>query len=131
VPNELITILAVDDESSNSDLVLRALRSRQDVQMLTAASATEALSLMQARRIDLLILDQRMPQMTGVELLERCTMLAARPACIMLTAFPEDAPVIAAEARGLVHCVLAKPWQAADLVMAIDVVLAMLARRGA
>jgi CheY-like chemotaxis protein len=130
VPPGSTTILIVDDESENAELVMRSLRGRPELQLLAAATATDALALLQARRIDLLIVDQRMPSMTGVELLERSGTMGVRPPCIMLTAYPEDAPVIAAEAHGLVHCVLAKPWQPTELVMAIDAVLAMKHRRG-
>ncbi len=64
-------ILYVDDEISN----LRIFKDtfRRDFEIITVSSAFEALELLQHTQVDVVITDQRMPEMTGVELLKEIT----------------------------------------------------------
>ncbi len=118
-------VLAVDDETDNAELVRRALQLRTDALTLTAFSGSEALAVLRAQHVDVLVLDFRMPGMSGVELLERVSFLGHKPPAIMLTAYPEDPAVVDAQKRGLVHCVISKPWNTDDLLLAIDFALKM------
>jgi CheY-like chemotaxis protein len=64
------TILAVDDEEG----ILKSLRrllADLDAEVLTATSGKKALDMLKSRDISLIISDQRMPEMTGVEFLQR------------------------------------------------------------
>ena len=63
------SVLYVDDEQSN----LRIFKDtfRRDFEVLTAISAFEALEILERNRVDVVITDQRMPNMTGVELLKK------------------------------------------------------------
>ena len=58
-------ILVVDDESANTRMLERALRNDFDV--LCASSGAEDLDLLAIHDVALIISDQRMPSMTGVE----------------------------------------------------------------
>lgn len=62
-----ITVLAVDDDSLNLDILARILRA-EHYQVITAASANEALSIIQLNEIDLVIADVMMPGVSGYEL---------------------------------------------------------------
>ena len=116
-------VLAVDDESANAELVQRALKSRPDLQTIIALSPREAMTTAKLTKIDLLIVDQRMPEHSGVELLRWFKQTGAPTAAIMLTAYPEDPEVQAAQKEGLVRCVITKPWNAEDLLLAVDLAL--------
>ena len=65
---EQFKILYVDDEIINLTLFKSVFR--RDFDIITANSAKEALLLLEKYKVDVVITDQRMPEMTGVELLE-------------------------------------------------------------
>lgn len=115
-----VVVLAVDDETENADLFRRALAKRSDLKTLVAFSPVEALSLLRSNQVDILLVDHRMPKMTGVQLLERVRLLGQQPVAIMVTAYPEEPEVKKAQEKGLVQCIVAKPWKTEDLMLAID-----------
>jgi response regulator RpfG family c-di-GMP phosphodiesterase len=63
------TVMCVDDEKDNVDALERLFRKKY--QVIKATSGKEALELLKQNRVSLIISDQRMPQMTGVEFLEK------------------------------------------------------------
>ena len=63
-------ILFVDDEANILSALLRALR-KEDVRILTAASAQEALAILEKEPVAVIVSDEKMPQMGGAELLGR------------------------------------------------------------
>ena len=65
------TVLAVDDEPLNLDLVELAFSDIEGVELLFAHSGDEALEQMRSHRIDVILLDLRMPGMSGLELLKK------------------------------------------------------------
>src|SRR5271165_4664908 len=73
-------ILVVDDEVANVRLLNRVLGDEHDV--LTATSGTEGLAVLTEQPVSLIITDQRMPGMTGVQLLEKS--LPVRPDAIKI-----------------------------------------------
>lgn len=60
-------VLYVDDEEINLRLFKASFR--RDFEVLTCESAKEALELLESQQVDVILTDQRMPEMTGVELL--------------------------------------------------------------
>jgi PAS domain S-box-containing protein len=113
-----LQVLVVDDELDARELIRRIL-SDCHADVLTAATATEALALLQTARPDLLVSDIGMPDVDGFELLGRVRALGpARggdvPA-IALTAFARSEDRIRALASGfLTH--ISKPVEPADLI---------------
>ncbi len=77
-------ILLVDDEPANVRLLERLFR--RDYEVLSATSGEDALGLLSQHDVALIITDQRMPGMTGVELLKRTADM--RPH--MVAAFPRS-----------------------------------------
>lgn len=61
------TVLYVDDEEINLRLFKASFR--RDFEVITCESAKEALILLESQHVDVILTDQRMPEMTGVELL--------------------------------------------------------------
>ncbi len=110
-------VLAVDDEPSVARAVERDLRRRygQDYRVLRAESGEEALELLRevtlrGTPVALLLVDQRMPRMSGVELLEQSLELAPQARRVLLTAYADTQAAIDAINRVSLDHYLLKPW---------------------
>lgn len=111
-------ILIVDDEAAN----LRALQRlfRKDYDVLTAQSGAEALTLLQQHDVALLITDQRMPAMTGIELLQKTVPLRPHMVRILLTGYTDVGTLIEAINCGHVYRYVTKPWNNDDLCLTVS-----------
>jgi thioredoxin reductase (NADPH) len=111
------TIVAVDDESLVARAITRDLRSRYgaDYTVVTATSGAQALDvinrlILRDRSLALVASDQRMPQMTGIEMLEKVRDLAPDAKLLLLTAYADtDVAIRAINEIGLDYYML-KPW---------------------
>ncbi|NND96229.1 MAG: protein kinase [Pirellulaceae bacterium] len=94
-------ILVVDDEPMNRDMLSRRLTKR-DYEAVTAASAYEALAILEDQDIDLVILDIMMPGMSGLEMLAvvRQSASSSQIPIIMATAKADSEDVVEALNRG-------------------------------
>ncbi|MBX9765709.1 MAG: hybrid sensor histidine kinase/response regulator [Bdellovibrionales bacterium] len=113
------TLLVVDDEVDNGEALERLFRKKYHV--LKATSGAAALKLVQSHpEISVIISDQRMPQMSGVEFLEKS--LAIRPDAvrILLTGYTDLESVIAAVNAGQIYRYVTKPWDPQDLTLTVD-----------
>ena len=115
-----IRVLAVDDEELNNDLVRRTLRTMANVTVVTATSGQEALEVVGRLPVDVLLVDQSMPGMTGVEFLEKASVAAPRAVGVMVTGFPELREVMQALERGIATQIVVKPWTPAQLISAVE-----------
>ena len=106
-------IMIVDDEPANLRTLLRLFR--QDYQVITADSGAEALTLLQQHEVALMISDQRMPQMTGIELMKRTVELRPQMVKILLTGYTDIGALIESINSGLVYRYLTKPWNNDEL----------------
>jgi PAS domain S-box-containing protein len=111
------TILCVDDEQNVLD-VLSRMFDRLGV-VLTAKSAPQALEILRARPVDLLITDQKMPEMTGIELVRAARQEGIMVTTILLTAYTNPNDLIAAINDGQVFRYVTKPWDLNDLMMTV------------
>jgi DNA-binding NtrC family response regulator len=111
------TLLVVDDEPDVCDSVHALLRREFDV--LKARSADEGLALMRAHEVHIIMTDQRMPKVTGVELLK--SIRAGHPQAIrmLFTGYADMDSVIAAINQGHIFKFLKKPWRANELEEAV------------
>ncbi len=109
------TILCVDDEIDNVEALERLFRKKYNV--LKATSAKEALLILDQHPdpVALIITDQRMPEMTGVELLEKSLDLHPEASRILLTGYTDLESVIMAVNNGQIFRYLTKPWDPVDL----------------
>ena len=110
-------ILIVDDEPSNLRTLERLFRNEYEV--LAAASAVEALSLLQQHDVALLISDQRMPEMSGIELMARTVKLRPHMVRILLTGYTDISSLIEAINSGHVYKYVTKPWANDDLLVTV------------
>src|SRR5213594_2335163 len=110
-------ILIVDDEPAN----LRALQRlfREDYDVLVAASGIEALDLLNHHEVALLVTDQRMPEMTGIELLKKTVTLRPRMVRIILTGYTEVDALVEAINCGHVYRYVTKPWTNEELRLTV------------
>jgi DNA-binding NtrC family response regulator len=111
-------ILIVDDEPSNLRTLERLFRREHDV--LTAASAAEAMMLLQQHDIALLICDQRMPEMNGIELMVSTVKIRPHMVRILLTGYTDVSSLIDAINCGHVYKYVTKPWVNDDLIITVD-----------
>ncbi len=105
----LYKLLAVDDETSNLQKLRRAFR--EGFQVFQARSGGEALSLLGQEPVDVIITDQRMPGMTGVELLGQSLSQCPDAIRIILTGYTEADEMMDAINEGRVHRYITKPWE--------------------
>jgi DNA-binding NtrC family response regulator len=106
-------ILVVDDEPDIL-LSLRALL-RRDFDVHTAEDGSQALEEMHRHPVHVVLTDQRMPKMTGVELLSRARGECPDTVRIIFTGYADLKAVIDAVNKGEVYRYLTKPWDPDDL----------------
>ncbi|CAD5374367.1 hypothetical protein RA210_U50318 [Rubrivivax sp. A210] len=102
-------LLLVDDEP-NILTALRRLLRREGYAILTAADGTEALELLAHEPVQVIVTDQRMPGMSGTELLGRVKSMYPHTVRIALSGYADVATVTDAVNRGAIYRYLAKPW---------------------
>lgn len=111
------TVLVVDDEARILSAVQRTLR-REGYEILTAETPAEALALLAERSVDLIVSDQKMPGMSGLEFLARAIVLRPSAARLLITGWTEEVPREAMEALGI-GVLLPKPWDDGQLKQAV------------
>jgi diguanylate cyclase (GGDEF)-like protein len=104
------TLLLVDDEPNILTALKRLVR-RDDYNVLTATSGKEGLDLLAKNDIDVIVSDQRMPGMTGVEFLRAVKTLYPETVRIVLSGFTELQSVTDAVNEGALYKFLTKPWE--------------------
>ncbi|APW62186.1 response regulator [Paludisphaera borealis] len=110
-------LLIVDDEPNVCDSVHDLLR--REFHVLKAHSAEEGYQLMQQEEVHIVMSDQRMPQITGVELLCRLKSRYPQAVRMLFTGFADLESVIAAINQGHVFQFIRKPWQPEELLAAV------------
>ena len=110
-------LLAIDDDVSVLEAVVQDLRQRygQTYRILRAASGQAALDICKQLKdrgdvVALFLSDQRMPGMTGVELLQRTMELYPDAKRVLLTAYADTEAAIRAINSAKIHYYLNKPW---------------------
>ena len=126
LPEELLrfarpkrTLLLVDDDPNNTRALQRLFR-HVDLQIFTAGSAQAGLKVLAENAVDVIISDQRMPGMTGVEFLKIAKNLYPNTVRIILSGFSELHSVTEAINEGAVYKFLIKPWSDVDLSNSIE-----------
>ncbi len=102
-------LLLVDDEIANLQKLQRTFVDAYSVHL--AQSGEEALRVLRSESLDAIITDQKMPGMTGIELLEASQKDYPNLVRIVLTGFTEVDDLIAAINTGKVHKYITKPWE--------------------
>ena len=103
------TLLLVDDEENILRALTRVFR-RDGYNLLTTTSGAAGLELLAQHEVGVVISDQRMPEMTGVEFLNRVKEQYPDTLRIVLSGYTELKSVIDAVNQGAVYKFLTKPW---------------------
>lgn len=116
---EPFEILLVDDETDNVDALERLFRKSYKVHKAT--SGKEALKILKSHpQIALILSDQRMPEMTGVQLLKKSITTHPHSLRILLTGYTDVESIVDSINSGEVYRYLTKPWDPIDLKNTID-----------
>lgn len=112
------TLLIVDDEQNILNSLRRLLR-RESYEILTAISPAVAFELLAQHPVQVVISDQRMPDMSGTEFLARVKQLYPETVRIVLSGYTDLESLTEAINRGSIYRYLVKPWNDEDLRMQI------------
>jgi DNA-binding NtrC family response regulator len=122
-------ILYVDDERANLDVFRRSFD--DDFRIVTASSGPEALERLSAENFGVLVSDQRMEPMAGIELLTRAAEQWPAMRRMLLTAYSDRDLLLHAIQLGKVHDYVLKPWRADDLGVRLRAALDAFKRQAA
>src|SRR5207244_80243 len=107
------TLLIVDDEMDVCDSVHDLLR--REFTVLKARSAEEGLQVLREKVVHIIMTDQRMPKVTGVELLQSIPIGHPQAVRMLFTGYADLDSIIAAINQGHVYGFLKKPWKPEEL----------------
>ncbi|MCL4136906.1 UNVERIFIED_CONTAM: hypothetical protein GTU68_026345, partial [Idotea baltica] len=94
-------IILVDDHSLVRDGIRALLESEEDLKVIgEGADGTEAISLVSEKKPDLLIIDIRMPKMTGIEAVQKLSALNTGVKCIILSMHDSEEYILQSVAAG-------------------------------
>lgn len=113
-----IKILYIDDEENNLNSFKAAFRREYDV--TTAISGMEAKELLKSNQFEIIITDQRMPGMTGVEFLSSIIGEYPEPIRMLLTGYADIQAVIDAINKGQIYQYITKPWDEQQMRVIIN-----------
>ncbi|WP_428265055.1 sigma-54-dependent transcriptional regulator [Haliangium sp.] len=106
-------LLVVDDEQDNLDAF--RFNFRRAFTILCAQSGDEALALLREHDVAVIVTDQRMPRMSGLELLNRAAEVRPDAVGIILTAFTDVDVLLDAINHGHIYRYITKPWEAKEV----------------
>ena len=116
--NPKIRILYLDDEVNNLESFKANFRKFYEV--YTAETANDAKQILKEHKIEIIITDQRMPDITGVEFLESVIEEYPDPIRMLLTGYADIEAVIDAINKGKIYYYTTKPFNADELKITID-----------
>jgi len=111
--NNKAKLLFVDDEERIVNLLRMIFRSEYEV--FTATSGQDALEIIAAQAIDVIVSDQRMPQMLGIELLDEVRKRSPATMRILLTGYSDLAAIVGSVNQGEVFRFISKPWDQQEI----------------
>src|SRR5437868_9903096 len=106
-------ILIVDDEPANLRMLERLFRADYDI--ITAVSGHEGLELLTHHDVALILSDQRMPGMSGIDFLKRAAQMRQHTVRIILTGYTDVNDLVEAINSGIIYKYITKPWINTDL----------------
>ncbi|MFW5711148.1 MAG: response regulator [Spirochaetota bacterium] len=113
------TLLLVDDDENVLKSLQRLFRQEKDIQVFTAEDAPSAVARLKKSPVDLLISDERMPQIEGHKLVQYVKQNYPGVIRIILTGYADTEAMRAAVNRGEVYRYLFKPWDDNELLVTV------------
>ncbi len=112
------TVLVVDDEEDIVDSLHRTFR--KEYRVITATSGEAAVELLNSQNVDLVISDQRMPSMTGDEVLRVARQVQPEAVRILLTGYSDLESLVRCVNEAGIYKYLTKPWEPEQLKMTVS-----------
>jgi len=112
------TILVVDDEPDITDSLHRTFR--KEYRVVTANAGEQAVDVLGQTPVDLIISDQRMPGMTGDEVLKRASELQPEAVRILLTGYSDLESLVRCVNEASIYKYLSKPWEPEQLRLTVS-----------
>jgi EAL domain-containing protein (putative c-di-GMP-specific phosphodiesterase class I)/CheY-like chemotaxis protein len=112
------TLLLLDDESNITAALTRLLR-REGYQILVAHSPADAFELLAVHQVGVILSDQGMPQMSGIEFLSRAKQLYPEAMRIVLSGNSDLKLVVEAFNQGAIYKYITKPWDDKEVIGAV------------
>jgi len=109
------TLLLLDDEPNVTAALTRLFRS-EGYQILAAHSPTEAFELLASHRVGVILSDQGMPEMSGIEFLSRAKRLYPDAVRIILSGHTDLKLIAEAFNRGAIYKYITKPWNDGEML---------------
>ena len=116
--NNRPTIMVIDDEQSSLNAVHRTLRRQYEV--LLSLNGVSALELLKQNEVVVIIADQRMPEMSGVEFFQRALEIRPEAIRILLTGYTDIEAIIRAVNEANIFYYIHKPWEPDELRMIVQ-----------
>lgn len=110
-------ILYVDDEGDNLLVFKRTFAKEYDIS--TKVSAVEALRDLETKTFDIIVSDQRMPEMTGVVFFQNILARNYKGTRVLLTGYSDMQAIIDAVNKGHIYSYSTKPWSAEELKLVL------------
>jgi DNA-binding NtrC family response regulator len=111
------TVLVVDDEVGVLESLADLLR--KEFHVLATSDPDEALKVLETEDVAVVLTDQRMPRLTGTDLLAKASNLSPATVRVLLTGYSDIEAVIQAVNEAKVYYYLAKPWDNARILQLI------------
>jgi signal transduction histidine kinase len=112
-------IVFVDDEPELLDLMKRLFKT-QPYECHVFSDGPSALGFLAENDVHVIVSDLRMPEMDGLELLQRAAELVPAASRVVLSALSDSTSLLEAINRGRVNRYIVKPWEPSDLVSVIN-----------
>jgi DNA-binding NtrC family response regulator len=113
--NKKYSIAIIDDETEILNVLSRSLSRNANFSISTYSNPLSALSSMESKKYDLVLLDIMMPQMNGLEVLEKLKLKSKDQKVIMMTAFSTLDKVLKSHKEGATNFVM-KPFDSLQLL---------------
>ncbi|MBP8902148.1 MAG: sigma-54-dependent Fis family transcriptional regulator, partial [Thiobacillaceae bacterium] len=113
----LPTVLVIDDEVRSQEALRRTLE--EDFEVFTASSAAEARTLMEGQSVQVVLTDQRMPEVSGVEFLKEVRRTWPDTVRIIISGYTDSEDIIAGINEAGIYQYLLKPWHPEQLLLTL------------
>jgi len=111
------SILIVDDQKAILNSLDRLLK--EDYRVFLASSGAQALEILKKKKVAVILADQRMPRMTGVEFLSNSLSIQPDTIRLLITAYADIQASIAAINEGKIFYYISKPWEPEELLLIV------------
>jgi two-component system response regulator HupR/HoxA len=113
----LPTVLVIDDEVRSQEALRRTLE--EDFEVYTASSAAEARGIMERQSVQVVLTDQRMPEVSGVEFLKEVRRAWPDTVRIIISGYTDSEDIIAGINEAGIYQYLLKPWHPEQLLLTL------------